>query len=281
MRHWQPDHRVAAGKDLAMAVARSMREGWLTSLTIDKLGSDAAELFLFRLALKADKNGVYHAEPELLRSAVYPLQISRRRLADVTRNRDLCAAAGLLRLWTAGDGRPYVQIVKFRQNTTFEKAQHPLPPGAPDERGQECLGLDDPPPRRKENKVKGRESPPAPQFVADTETQESWIERLVREYPQADIRSQLALAMTNRRLGGKQLERGWFEQQWLTKLSPTVQLDSPAPASAPAAAVPAEPNNWRQMLKATHPGESWALSAQACTWQTLPSSYRARIFAAA
>lgn len=90
-----------------MAVARSFRDGWLTSLKVDSLRDDGAELFLFRLGLKADKNGVHFGDPELLRTTVYPLQGPRRRLADVTRYRDKCVAAGLLRLWTAADGRPY------------------------------------------------------------------------------------------------------------------------------------------------------------------------------
>lgn len=124
-----------------MAIARSFREGWLTSLRIDGLRDDGAELFLFRLGLKADKNGVFFGDPELLRGAVYPLQTSRRRLADVTRYRDMCARAGLIRLWIAEDGREYVQILRWRQKTPSEKRIHPLPPGEPDDGGQESLPL--------------------------------------------------------------------------------------------------------------------------------------------
>lgn len=129
-----------------MAIARSFREGWLTSMAIDALRSDGAELFLFRLALRADKNGVYHGEPELLRAAVYPTQLPRRRVSEVARFRDICAKAGLLRMWVnAADGRPYVQILKFRQKTPNERRVHPLPPGEPDDTGQESLALEKPP----------------------------------------------------------------------------------------------------------------------------------------
>ncbi len=145
-----------------MAKARSFREGWLTSQTIDKLRCDSTELFLFRLGLRADKNGVYHGEPDLLRAAVYPMQSSRRRLADVTRYRDKCAEAGLLRLWTADDGRPYVQILKFRQKTPNEQAVFPLPPGQPDDSGQEQFDLTDPPgdPPRVNRKEEKSPQPP-------------------------------------------------------------------------------------------------------------------------
>lgn len=200
-----------------MAIARSFRDGWLTSLKIDSLGNDSAELFLFRLGLKADKNGVYHGEPELLRAAAYPLQVSRRRLADVTRYRDLCARAGLLRLWTAADGRPYVQILNFRQKTPHERPQHPLPPGEPDETGQESLGLTaDPPDPVPAHRTKGKErkesghggaaavTPPA---ISDAD----WLKGLAAAWPHIDVRAELAACLRKYPKAG----RRFFENDWL------------------------------------------------------------------
>jgi hypothetical protein len=203
-----------------MATARSYREGWLTSCRINALGSDSAELFLFRLGLKADKNGIYHGEPELLRTAVYPLQVSRRRLADVTRYRDECAKAGLLRLWNAADGRPYVQILKFRQKTPLEKPIHPLPPGEPDEAGQEHLGLRvEPPPRPPPTRKRSKGNVWRAER-ADThhEFTDGLLPEVQGRWPQYDVAAALRVArqyVRNRRGAGSPVTVEWFEEFWM------------------------------------------------------------------
>ena len=118
-------------------------------------------------------------------------------------------------------------------------------------------------------------SPPAPPISEETTLQ--WLQRLESKWPQINVRKELNAAQTNRKLQSKKLERGWFEEHWLARITPVVELGQ----VQTAAAVAPEPEGWRQYLKDRHPGESWALSAQACTWQTLPSSYRARIPATA
>jgi hypothetical protein len=233
-----------------MAVARSFRDGWLTSLKIDALGNDSAELFLFRLGLKADKNGVYHGEPELLRAAAYPLQVSRRRLADVTRYRDQCVKAGLLRLWTAADGRPYVQILNYRQRTPNERPQHPLPPGEPDDTGQEHLPLADPPPhdppRRPRKKVNRREVSAGAREAGgthDTRLAELCLDELARRWPKHDVAACLRDAKRHVRK-----ERGdeatvsvwWFEKFWLPGAAERKEAPPPVAAPAPISTAEAE-----------------------------------------
>jgi hypothetical protein len=230
-----------------MAVARSYRDGWLTSLKIDKLGNDSAELFLFRLGLKADKNGVYHGEAELLRAAVYPLQVSRRRLADVTRYRDLCAKAGLLRLWTAADGRPYVQILNFRQKTPNEKPQHPLPPGEPDETGQEHLALAEPPPKPPPARMKVKEREVSGEARAagthDTRLAELCLPEIAARWPQHDVAACLRDAQRHvRRKNGDSatVAVGWFESHWMPGAAQ--RKDVPPPAQPTPTITTAEAN---------------------------------------
>lgn len=202
-----------------MATARSYREGWLTSMKIDSLRDDSAELFLFRLGLKADKNGVYHAEPELLRTAVYPLQVPRRRLADVTRFRDKCVRAGLLRYWTAADGRPYVQIIKFDQKTPNERPVHPVPPGDPDENGQEHFDLPEPPPDRM--KVKRREvSVRSAAAAPHTQDAFGFVPEIQARWPRHDVPACLRAALRHvqkQRGPDAVVTVGWLEQHWMPK----------------------------------------------------------------
>lgn len=262
-----------------MAVARSFREGWLTSKRIDALGSDSAELFLFRLALRADKNGVYHGEPELIRAAVYPLQVSRRRLADVTRYRDQCAGAGLLRLWIAADGRPYVQVLRFRQRTPSERAVHPPPPA--DEAGQEELPLESaragegptpkPPPEPKVNGMEGRE---ARKRQAHTLTDEEWLAALAREHPDVDVRTELRRCVQKYPRAG----RKFFEQRWLVDCEEPVSVAVLAHCRArPVAPSVPEEEGWREHLRAARAEESWARSAAAMEWSALPPQWQRQI----
>lgn len=256
-----------------MAVARSYRDGWLTSQKIDALRDDSAELFLFRLGLKADKNGVYHGEPELLRAAVYPLQVSRRRMADVTRFRDKCAKAGLLRLWTAADGRPYVQILKFRQKVPLEKPQHPLPPGEPDDTGQQNLAIGDPPPSSSgRSKVKEKEVS-EPRETRDTRHAENCLDELQARWPRHDLAACLRRAqiyVRGQRGSGAAVTVEWLEKHW---------MPGEAEATAKAAAtIEPEPEAWRMYLKDQYDAESWAESAASCTWADLPAQWRAKIY---
>lgn len=257
-----------------MAVARSYREGWLTSQKIDALRDDSAELFLFRLGLKADKNGVYFGEAELLRAAVFPLQVSRRRLADVTRFRDKCAKAGLLRLWTAADGRPYVQILNFRQKTLNEKPLHPLPPGEPDDTGQQQLGIaePEPPPRASRMKEKRKEESGEARGARDTRHAELCLDEISQQWPSHDLPACLrrAQAYVRRQRGTEAVVTvHWFVTHWLP--------GEAAPAVVGGRAIEPEPEAWRQYLKDRYTDEGWAASAAMFTWSEMPPQWRAKI----
>lgn len=111
---------------------------------------DALSDFEFRvhthLWVTSDKNGIYHGEPELLRAALFPLR-PRLRLNDIDRCMTNLARTGLVQRWIGKDGRPYVRVLRFDQNTPKERPKFPLPPGEPDADGQAHLdGIETPPP---------------------------------------------------------------------------------------------------------------------------------------
>jgi hypothetical protein len=238
----------------------------------------ACQLFFRNILHCADGKGRFPADAAEIRHALYYRQ-SNVASSHVEAWLLKCNEARLVKLYTR-DGKRFGEIENYGQRDTKRRTLYP-----PAE-GQEELSLAaDPPPKRARpprpktgTEEKGRESASAPAPHILSETQEQWLARLAASWPEVNLPKQLRAAEAAQRLVGKDLEREWFETRWLAKTSPVVRLDSAAPAAAP---VPPEPANWRQMLKAHYLGESWALSALACTWTTLPGSYRARILAAA
>ena len=85
-----------------------------------------AEVFFYRLIMKADDFGLYYADPMLLKSYLFP----RRdiRTADISRWIAECVTAGLIVSYVGADGKPYAAIRKFRQRTRAKKSSFPFPP---------------------------------------------------------------------------------------------------------------------------------------------------------
>ncbi len=106
--------------------SRIIREGWLESESVDRL-SPQAERFFLRLCLRADDFGRYHANPQLLKSNLFPLKDDARS-ADMTRCLDEIEAAGLIRCYEVASKR-YVEIVRFNQRTRANHSKFPEPPG--------------------------------------------------------------------------------------------------------------------------------------------------------
>lgn len=103
---------------------RIMREGWLDSLAVDSLEVNA-ERFFFRLCLKADDFGRYPANPQLLRSNLYPLKEEVRN-TDISRWIAACEKAGLVRCYEANHVR-YLEIPKYRQRLRLMHPKYPMP----------------------------------------------------------------------------------------------------------------------------------------------------------
>lgn len=107
---------------------RILREGILSSELVASLKWEE-EVFYRRLFSIVDDYGRHEASPVLLRSRCYPLQTDFVRVADITRWMAACQKAGLI-LDYAANGRRYIQIVKFGQQTRTPSKCPPPPPDA-------------------------------------------------------------------------------------------------------------------------------------------------------
>lgn len=105
---------------------RIIREEILTSERVNSL-DHAAEVFFFRLMLKADDFGRYTAHPSLLKAGLYPLRLDAVREADITRWIATCEKAGLIALYEE-QGKRFLVIPNFRQRTRAKHAKYPAPP---------------------------------------------------------------------------------------------------------------------------------------------------------
>lgn len=103
---------------------RIIREGWVESETIDAL-SVHAECFFLRLCLKADDFGRYHANPQLLKSNLFPLKEDVRN-TDISRWLAECEKAGLIRCYSQ-TSRRFLEIPKFGQRCRAEISKFPDP----------------------------------------------------------------------------------------------------------------------------------------------------------
>lgn len=114
---------------------RIIREGWLESEAINSL-SPIAERFFLRLCLKADDFGRFHANPQLLKSNLFPLKDDVRG-ADMSRCLAECEEAGLVRCY-GHDSKRYVVVPKFGQRTRASVSKFPEPPDV-SQAPAECL----------------------------------------------------------------------------------------------------------------------------------------------
>lgn len=106
---------------------RILREGILTSERVAMLNW-AEEVFYRRLMSVVDDFGRYHANPKLIRAACYPLLIDKVSDADVGKWLTSCVTAALVSVYPAQDGKRYLQMLDFRQQTRAEKSKFPPMP---------------------------------------------------------------------------------------------------------------------------------------------------------
>jgi hypothetical protein len=104
--------------------SRILRD-WTDSEPINELSAQA-EVFYVRLIMKADDFGLFHANPKLLRSLLFPLKDGIRE-TDISRWLAECEKAGLIRPYTV-DEKSYLEIVKFGQRLQQKRSKFPLPP---------------------------------------------------------------------------------------------------------------------------------------------------------
>lgn len=105
---------------------RIVREGILESERVSAL-SFAAEVFYRRLMSKADDYGRYHANDKILRASLFPLQLDRVSLPNITEWLKECQSVGLITVYTV-EGKQYVEIHNFGQRLRQKREKWPRPP---------------------------------------------------------------------------------------------------------------------------------------------------------
>lgn len=89
--------------------------------------SSQAEVLFYRLMMKADDYGCFHAKSSLIKAALFPLRLDSVRETDITRWLAECEKAGLIAFYEA-DSKPYLVIVNFGQRMRNMKKRFPTPP---------------------------------------------------------------------------------------------------------------------------------------------------------
>lgn len=115
-------YQRAASPDMP---TRILRDGILSSERIASLGW-AEEVFYRRLMSVVDDHGRYYAQPKLLRSACYPLQIDKVSDPDIGKWLTSCVTAGLVRVYAASDAKRYLELLDFGQRKQ-SKSKFPGP----------------------------------------------------------------------------------------------------------------------------------------------------------
>lgn len=96
-----------------------MIRNWTSSDKVDAL-SFGAEVFFTRLIMTVDDFGRFHANPKLLKSALYPLK--EIKLSDIEKWLNECTT--LLRVYEV-DGKQYLEITDFNQRLRLKTSKFP------------------------------------------------------------------------------------------------------------------------------------------------------------
>jgi hypothetical protein len=254
----------------------------------------ATQLFFRNLLHVCDGAARFEADADRLRTVLYGRSLHVVAKRDVARWMADCHLAGLVRLYTRS-GRGYGEVINYGQRDTKRRKLYPGPQddelnfAAPAPGGDGPRELYPPPPsaepapvRKKRSEVKGRESVreaaalPAPNSdQACPETHEAWLARLQVAWPHLDVRAEAVKAYVKKTKRGEQLERGWFEVNWLPKVTQAVTNKALfAPVAAPSSARMGEPGGWREALVGTMLGDAVA-AGEIAAWGDLNTSQRA------
>ncbi len=107
--------------------SRILKETICTSENLATISAEAEVLF-YRLIVKADDFGLYHGNPKIIASLLFPLSVpTERKVASWLS--ELCAA-GLVATYTAAeDGKKYLKLLSWdkHQNRRAMKSKFPLP----------------------------------------------------------------------------------------------------------------------------------------------------------
>jgi len=104
-------------------MANRMIRDWTTSEKIDQL-TELGELFFVRLIMKADDHGCFHANPKLLKAALFPLKdYSETQMSLCIKELD---TNSVIQVYES-DGRKYLKINDFGQRLRTMVSKFPQP----------------------------------------------------------------------------------------------------------------------------------------------------------
>lgn len=108
-------------------MANRVIRDWTTSENMDSLTPEAEVLFT-RLIMKADDYGSFHANPKLIKAALFPLKdFTDGQVASWINE---CIVAGLIFLYSVG-GKQYMRIDNFGQRLRNMRNTFPQPDSDP------------------------------------------------------------------------------------------------------------------------------------------------------
>lgn len=104
-------------------MANRVLRDWTMSERIDLLSAEA-EVFFTRLIMKADDYGRYHANPKLLKAALFPLKNTSE--SEIEKWLIECSSIKVINLYES-DGKKYLQIDDFGQRLRQMNSKFPEP----------------------------------------------------------------------------------------------------------------------------------------------------------
>ena len=105
---------------------RYVRESAIESERVNQL-SWQGEVFFRRLINRVDDFGRLGANPQLLRASIFPLQIDKVSVEDVTRLIKECHDCHLLATYQGGDGKAYIVLAQWEKGRA-KASRYPSPP---------------------------------------------------------------------------------------------------------------------------------------------------------
>jgi len=105
---------------------RYVRESAIESERVNQL-SWQGEVFFRRLINRVDDFGRLGANPQLLRASIFPLQIDKVSVEDVTQLIKECHDCHLLATYQGGDGKAYLVLAQWEKGRA-KASRYPSPP---------------------------------------------------------------------------------------------------------------------------------------------------------
>lgn len=252
---------------------------WITDVRLRRLKPQVQLLLIFLRPL-CDRNGRFGFNPAHIHMALYAsAECGNISVRDVGAWLEILRSGDFIKTYTGADGRRVGEVASeyWRQKLKFGRDHFEAEPDQP----ELMLPAADPPnrrtkPRPERKEVKRGECEGARGAPPETHTHTHFsIESIRKRWPSLNVDAEVKDAQAyvrKNRSASAQLDLRWFEEHWLKRSGEKL----PSTLGA-VLVIEEEPEAWRVYLKDTYPDESWASSAAACTWETMPGHWRTKI----